>query len=173
MSLSNSLPQKDLESVNLYLKKVLIDHFNGKELLQDACDISNASVEKLYTKAYEFYQAGDSLGAINAFGLLIHVDPFSQVFWMGLGSARQLNSEHEKALQAFAIAALLDDQDPAPHYHAAQNYLALNNEEDALKALDLAEALSTMSAMHAPFQERVAKLKGYYYQTYKGSYGNR
>lgn len=173
MSLSDSLPQKDLEAVNVYLKNVLVDHFKGHDLLRDSCEIPDVSIEELYAEAYELYQRGGAMGAIRAFGLLIHIDPFSQVFWMGLASSRQLNAEHEKALQAFAIASLLDDQDPAPHYHAAQNYMALNNEEDALKALDLAEALSSMNSVHAPFQERVAQLKKYYYRTYKGSYGNR
>lgn len=142
-----------------YLHSALEQHFQNNALFQEAKQISHASLQELYEKAYLLYQEKKGEEASVAFGILIALDPFSYPFWMGLAASRQMNNEFERALQAFAIASLLDDQDPAPHYHAAQCYLALKNEEEARKAIDLADALTRAHPIHESFKERINQLR--------------
>lgn len=147
---------KNLSILGPYMQTMLKEHFKGQELKKELEDLN---LEQLYTHAHTLYNAFQAEEATQAFGLLIAMDPFSPIFWMGLGASRQMNKEFEKALQAYALASLLDDQDPSPHYHAAQSYLALQNEQEALKALNLAEALIQQNPTHNSMQEGIVRLR--------------
>lgn len=147
------------EAIAQFLKEMLNNHFQGHAILQEACDLSDSAMDQLYEKAYDHYAEGQGGEASHHFGLLIALNPFRQEYWMGLAASRQLAKDYDKALQAYAVAALLDDRDPSPHYHAAQCYLSLGNKADTLKALELAEAHASLNHCHAPLRQRIVTLK--------------
>jgi type III secretion system low calcium response chaperone LcrH/SycD len=155
---NHPLPRYSNE-IAAFLKEMLESHFPGQILLQDACSISDDSLEDIYEKAYDHYSAGEGAHAAKQFGMLITLDPFQQRFWMGLAASQHLEKQYKKALQAYALAALLDDRDPAPHYHAAQCYLAMGNKNEAIKALDLAEAHASQNSALLSFCNQIRNLK--------------
>lgn len=121
-----------LESVKTLLPE-------GKESLKESLSLSKESMEKLYADAYQLYQDGQYEMAKEAFIQLVVLNPWEASYWMGLGAASQLAKDDEQALHAYAIAGYLENENPYPHYHAAQCLIVRNEHEDALKALRLAE----------------------------------
>ena len=117
--------------------------------------IAEQKQELLYATAYALYETGDYAGATDVFTTLCLKSPFSEVYWRGLASSRQMQKEYEAALPAWALVALLCEKDPLPHFHAAECYLSLQNREEALKALKAAEGLLTTSQEHARLKEKI------------------
>ena len=58
----NSSP-RNTEAIGNFLREMLQSLFPGQSILQDACGISDASLEALYEKAYDHYNAGAGLEA--------------------------------------------------------------------------------------------------------------
>lgn len=93
---------------------------------------------QFYATAFGLYEKGDYRGAAQLFTQLVLTDPFSVHYWQGLASSKQMAKEYHAAVHAWSLAALLRENDPLPHFHAAECFLSLDEKEDALKALDAA-----------------------------------
>jgi type III secretion system low calcium response chaperone LcrH/SycD len=122
----------------------------GKELLSDA------EVESFYLSAYSHYNSGHWTEAADIFRLLCTRRPLDARFWFGLGAALQEGSSYFDALHAWAMAALLKQEDPYPHFHAAECYFSLGEYEDAAKSLK--EAALKIETNH-PLEERISLLR--------------
>lgn len=105
---------------------------------EETSPLTKFQAQQLYTTAYELYEKGDYRGAAQLFTQLVLTDPFSEHFWQGLASAKQMASDYKAALHAWALVSLLKEGDPMPHFHAAECSLSLEEKQDALKALDAA-----------------------------------
>lgn len=99
----------------------------------------------LYQASYTFYQAGNYARAADLFLQLAREAPFEKEYWKGLASCQQMQGKYDDALHAWSLAALLCEEDPMPHFHAAECLLSQNNKEEALKALFLAEKKTGLS----------------------------
>ena len=97
-------------------------------------------LESSYAEAYALYQAGKYARASDLFRSLCTESPLEARFWFGLGSCMQESGEYQNALQAWAMAALLDPKNPYPHFHAAECSCSLNQMKDASMALKEAKA---------------------------------
>lgn len=100
---------------------------------------SKETVSGLYAIAYNFYEIGKYQDAVQFFRILTALDTQSRKNWMGLGASLQMLKEFEKAIEAYTVATLLDDEDPYVHMHAADCFFALNNMKKAIIALEAAE----------------------------------
>jgi type III secretion system low calcium response chaperone LcrH/SycD len=111
--------------------------------------------DTLYAAAYGLYEQGAYARAAEMFTQLVHGSPFTEVYWRGLASSRQMEERYQEALRAWCLTALLAEHDPLPHFHAAECLLSLGDREEALKALhaaedkayDRPELLSTISVL--------------------------
>lgn len=131
---------------------------------------SKDSLEALYSTAYSYYQNGLYDDSIRIFRLLATMDPYEKKYWVGLGASCQQHKEYKNALKAYSSAAMIDFDDPAPHLHAAECYLSLENVEEALKALTIAEKCSLNSPCVNPkLVERIALMKNIWQTTKKES----
>lgn len=104
-------------------------------------EISTVPLEKereFYAIAYGLYDKGDYRGAAHLFTQLILTDPFCEHRWRGLASSKQMAREYLAAIHAWTLVALLNEETPEPHFHAAECFLSLEEKEDALKALHAA-----------------------------------
>lgn len=104
-------------------------------------EISTVPLEKereVYALAFGHYEKGDYRGAAQLFTQLVLTNPFSEHHWQGLASSKQMARDYRAALHAWSLAALLNEGDPKPHFHAAECFLSLDEKEDAAKALDVA-----------------------------------
>jgi type III secretion system low calcium response chaperone LcrH/SycD len=154
-----TIEENHSQEMNSFFHEMIQTHFPDHSTLQEACGLSNASLNDVYRTAYDLYSAGNGLEAARYFAALVTFSPFQGKFWIGLGASQHLDKQYEKALQAYSVAALLDGRDPAPHYHAAQCYFALGNTQDGLKALDLAEAHASSNPIHSALRNRITSLK--------------
>ena len=93
----------------------------------------------LHLSAVTFYQQKNYALSEPLFTQLCLSNPFQEAFWRGLASSLQMLSKWKEALHAWCIVALLQDQDPLPHFHAAECFYLLNEKEETRKALLQAE----------------------------------
>ena len=100
---------------------------------------SDAEVEEFYAYAFAQYESGNWGEAADVFRVLCTRRPFEGRFWFGLGAALQGAESYPDALQAWAMAALLLEGDPYPHFHAAECYFSLREIGEASNALFQAE----------------------------------
>jgi type III secretion system low calcium response chaperone LcrH/SycD len=112
-------------------------------------------MEEIYDESYRFYQEDLFLEACVGFRWLVLLNPFIEKYWMGLAASLQLLEKYEKALHAYAIAALLDSDSPYPHFHAFECYAALENGEEAKKALELSFKRTLGKAAHRNLHEEI------------------
>lgn len=128
----------------------------------DASQVSPIPLEKereLYAAAYGLYEKEEYRQAAQLFTQLVLADPFSEHFWQGLASSKQMSRDHNAAMHAWSMVALLKDGDPMPHFHAAECLLCLEQKEEALKALDAALSMCNDDAL----REKIDLLKAIHY----------
>lgn len=107
------------------------------EVLQRLLGVEDETMHIYYECARELLDQKKKEEAANAFLFLTMLNPYVYDFWMGLGIAEQLREEHEHALKAFSMASLINLDHPAPHFFAANSYIALGKKEEAKDALKL------------------------------------
>lgn len=106
-----------------------------KELLQ----ISNSAIEMLYRGAKSHFDAKSYDKAESAFSFLVVIDPSHYQFWLGLGHSAFNLHHKEKAINAYAMASMVDPVSPWPHIHAANCFEANSDYPHALIALEMAQ----------------------------------
>lgn len=93
----------------------------------------------LYAAGYAFYQQCDYRAAAQVFLKLATTSPFQEKYWRGLASSHQMLREYRAALKAWSVTACLCDEDPSPHFHAAECLLSLREYREGIKALECAD----------------------------------
>ncbi len=113
--------------------------------------------ENLYASGFSSYTSGNFAQASTLFSSLVLASPFEERYWRGLASAQQMQARYEEALRAWAMVALIVDNDPLPHFHAAECLTSLHDREEALKALTMAEGL--LKEGEAELRDKIELLK--------------
>jgi type III secretion system low calcium response chaperone LcrH/SycD len=113
----------------------------------------------IYTSAFTFYQQKSFEQAVHLFTQLCMANPFQEAFWRGLASSLQMLSKWKDALHAWCISALLADQDPMPHFHAAECFFSMNDREEASKAILQAEKRLDSLANSEMIKTKISLLK--------------
>ncbi|MCK4935141.1 MAG: hypothetical protein KAR79_06095 [Simkaniaceae bacterium] len=115
----------------------------AKQVIQDEPleqkNFSSADAKALYSLAYRLYDIGDYKQSKKIFKELVVSKPLEQKHWFGLASILQLENTYHEALVSWSMAALLNDLDPQPHFHAAECLLSLEQIDEAFKALSMAK----------------------------------
>ncbi len=124
-----------VDAKNAFRKQVMeILEISEKEISRVPLDQES----QFYEIAFGLYEKGDYRGAAHLFTQLVLTDPFSEYYWEGLASSKQMAKEYLASVHAWSLVALLKDKDPMPHFHAAECFLSMDDKEEALKALDAA-----------------------------------
>jgi tetratricopeptide (TPR) repeat protein len=97
--------------------------------------------EALYTSAVTEYELGRFDKAHDLFSLLSTELPAQPEVWKGLAACSQVQKCYPEALLAWGMAALLNEHDPLPHFHAAECLFAQGEKQEAQKAIRLALGL--------------------------------
>jgi type III secretion system low calcium response chaperone LcrH/SycD len=126
--------------------------------LNENVPLSEEAFQDFYSQACVFYENNQSQEAENIFLLLISMRPHIKTLWMGLAGAKQKQNNYQGALQAYAMAALLDSDDPIPHYYAALCNIELNHFDDTIKALDIATSLCSTNSQYFDLYEKIINL---------------
>ncbi len=105
---------------------------------QQALSVPEELEHKLYSTAFGLYERGDWTAASELFTQLVLTDPFCQDYWRALAGSKQMAKDYLGAVHAWGLVALLKEEDPLPHFHAAECFLSMNEKQEAIKALDAA-----------------------------------
>lgn len=135
----------DLEKLQEFLRKA------PKEAI-----MSDETARDFYTLGFSLYQAGSFEEASRVFQVLSIQKPLEYKHWFGLASSLQERKEYEKALPAWAMAAVLDQSLPYPHFHAAECAFSLDRKEEAKAAL---ESAFSRASEYPILQDQIAVLK--------------
>lgn len=103
---------------------------------------SQDAIEALYASGFSLYESGKYVNAVHFFRFLTLIDMNTRKHWMGLGASHQMLKEYENALQSFGYAALLNENDPYAHFHAAECFFALKQTDQGEQALASAETVA-------------------------------
>ena len=122
-------------------------------------DFSNEDLRVLYSLAYGLYQSGDYSEAKVIFHQLILSESLDQKYWLGFGACLQLEKKYDEALRAWGMASILDGDDPTPHFHAAECSFALNDLDQAGKALKASKEL--LKENHHELRSKIDQLENY------------
>jgi|GEM_PF-1624431 len=113
----------------------------------------------LYISACTFYQQKNYALAEPLFIQLCLSNPFEEAFWRGLASSLQMLAKCKESLHAWCVTALLKDEDPLPHFHAAECFLLLEETEEATKAVLQAEKRMENAKDPEILKDNIALLK--------------
>lgn len=145
---SPSSPDEILENtLNLNKFKTYLANFKGnreqffKELsygdfIQSALDIPEKEMGQFYHEGHQFFSAKNYEQAAKYFFSLVLFDQARYEYWLSLAHALFFMEKYEKALQAYAAASLLKQDDPNPPYYGGICLLMLGKNEEALHAFD-------------------------------------
>lgn len=158
---------KDLKSVEHFLLDTLTQYVELATVTAEP----RAQEESLYRQGVAAYRENDCDEALNCFAKLVVMEPLSADYWMGIASSLHKGQQLEKALSCYAIVGLLNDEDPAAHFYAAQIFLQWKDETEFFKAIELASARATLNAKHLPWLDKIEQLKELFYRKGKKVYG--
>jgi type III secretion system low calcium response chaperone LcrH/SycD len=143
------------DNLETYLEDFVPNKLLKSGTLQDAFDLSDYELEEVYNESYLLYQEDRYLESSTGFRWLVLFNPYEPKYWMGLAASLQLLEKYEKALHAYALFALLESDNPYPHFHAYECYSALHNVEEGRKALVLAHRRAVKKSAYRDLQEEI------------------
>ncbi len=121
--------------------------------LQEIIAFPQELMERFYAAAYTLFQVGKESEAADAFFFLATLNPSVHAYWLALGMAEQGLKRYENALAAYAMASLIEVEDPLSYYYSAACYHALQDEENMRRSLEMALQYFQDSPEHATMKK--------------------
>ncbi|WP_336192507.1 type III secretion system translocator chaperone SicA [Hafnia paralvei] len=103
----------------------LLSAIQSGATLKDVHDIPESTMQAVYRYAYEFYQQGRLKDAESLFRFLCVYDFYNPEYVMGLAAVYQIKKNYEKAVDFYALAYSLGENDYRPMFYAGQCNLLL------------------------------------------------
>lgn len=154
--LLDSLTDSQLLDVEQLATKCLIEGAT----LADVWGYTADEMEAVYHFAHQAYRQRKYDDALKLFQFLVQNDHTENRFWMGLAASHQLSGNHEQAVTAYGMAAVLDATNPRPALHACECYLAREDWANGRKALEAVNLLCGLPGAepYADVQKRAGLL---------------
>lgn len=152
-----SLSDRELATVE-ELARQCLEH---GATLGDLRGYTAEEMDAVYLLAYNAYQQHKYDDARRLFYFLAENDHIESRYWMGLAASLQQTGDHQEAIAAYGMAALLDATNPEPPLRACECYLALHDLAAARKALDAVELVCETTGgegVHSATLKRLALL---------------
>lgn len=138
------------------MQKNIEEMLAGKKSLASVRGISSQTMNACYAAAYNFYNHGRFVDALNIFTRLCMFDNMNAKYWLGLGMTRQMLKDFSGAAEAYGLAATLDQTNPKAPFHAADCLIALKDYNMAKMALEA--VISIIEKSKQPKKEYQAML---------------
>jgi len=135
--LSQLLDLSNIESQSKEFEKYLEQGGTVRELLR----LPKSYLEKLYASGYLKFQNKDYRPACQLFALLTFLAPDEKKYWKSLGAAHVCLEEYRAAIESYSTLALLDPQNPEPHFFIAFCQKKLGGKKEAIDSLDRANKM--------------------------------
>ncbi|SFN66709.1 type III secretion low calcium response chaperone LcrH/SycD [Izhakiella capsodis] len=124
------------EDVDAYSEN-LLDAINNGATLKDIQGVPNKTMQDVYNLAYSFYHTGKLDDAESLFRFLCVYDFYNYEYVIGLAAVHQLKKNYAKAIDFYALAYSLSDDDYRPMFYAGQCNLMLRQSVQARKCFDI------------------------------------
>jgi type III secretion system low calcium response chaperone LcrH/SycD len=86
--------------------------------------------------AFIAYETGDYPKALKLFFSMVVMNPWDESLWHAIAATKKMLRNYQEAIEAWELCAQLNSQNPLPRYHQAECYLAQNQIQKALDALN-------------------------------------
>lgn len=159
IALNNQKEAPFPQSLDDYLKDFIPNHLFKSQTLQEAYDLSDNDLETLYKEAYEKYNQEEYESSTELFRLLVSLNPFIPKFWLGLGANQQMQEFYHEALHSYAALACIDSENAYAHFYAYECYVALHDQEDARKALELAYKRAKSQPIYEDLLQEILRIR--------------
>lgn len=130
----------------------LVEAIQNGAVLKDVQGVSNDTMNDIYKIAYEFYHLGKLDDAESLFRFLCIYDFYNSEYSMGLAAVYQLKKNYRKAIDFYALAYSLAEEDYRPMFYAGQCNLMLRQEVQARKCFSI-----VISRSRVPFLQEKAQ----------------
>lgn len=130
-----------------------------KANLQLELEISDDEIVNWYECASELVEKNLLDDAVNAFLVLIALNPRVASFWVALGRVQEQKGQLESAAQSYLMAVLADGEDLMPALDSAGCFSALGDVDKANTVLDEVLTLADESGEQEAFREKALALK--------------
>ena len=107
------------------------------DTLQQVLNLSEKTMEAMYQSGLRYFEGKQWQAAKDVFWVLAILSPLRPNLWIALGLMDQQEGKFEEALEHFAKAMLLSDNDLLPYFYVAECYLSNNQKylaESTLRA---------------------------------------
>ena len=122
-------------------------------------DIDPQKIEGLYALGCNYYTQKDFAKAEEIFSFAQRLDSLNPKIIKGLAASRKMLKKYRAALEAYALAGIIDMEDPAASFHAAECFFALEEYQSCADALDAAYGLARGAAHHHAMIAQIEKMK--------------
>lgn len=93
--------------------------------LSELHGVSGEQMDNLYAFAHRFYEQGRLDDAQRFFHFLCIYDMYNPDYWCGYAAVKQLQGEHQRAIDLYAVAFAQSQEDYRPMFYTGQCHLAL------------------------------------------------
>lgn len=126
---------------------------------KQALQISDDTMEAIYTQAYTLYNQAKYRDSSFIFRLLMLLDFTTPKYVLGLAACAHRMQDYTNAANLYFLCAALDPDNPIPHFHATDCYLALNALATASYSLQLAIEIAGQQPQYESIKERATLMK--------------
>ena len=132
--ISEKVGREELDKFNKILDNITTKKMPPKEAL----GIGDDKIENVYAHAYQLYNSGKYTEAGYLFRLLMVLEPTEVKHYIGLAATMHMQKEFENAVRVYAIAGIVDPDNPIPYFHASDCYIQMRDKASAIIMLDMA-----------------------------------
>lgn len=126
---------------------------------KQALQISDDTMEAIYTQAYTLYNQAKYRDSSFIFRLLMLLDFTTPKYVLGLAACAHRMQDYTNAANLYFLCAALDPDNPLPHFHATDCYIALNALATASYSLQLAIEVAGQQPQYESIKERATLMK--------------
>lgn len=119
---------------------LLTDYFNRGGTFRELKNLSDDSMEAIYSTAFNLYQGGRYAEAKKIFQFLCFYDHYNTKYFLGLGACQMMEQDFESAIEILSFACVLDTDDPRGMLYIGDCHMALNRPGAAKVAYETAIA---------------------------------
>ncbi|WP_211826479.1 SycD/LcrH family type III secretion system chaperone [Kistimonas asteriae] len=117
---------------------MLSDFLSRGGTFKDLKDMSEDSMEAIYSVAYNLYEGGKYDDAIKVFQFLCFYDHYCKKYFLGLGACLLMQKEYDRAIEVFGYVCAIDTTDPQAMLYIGDCHLAAGDSEAACVAYQAA-----------------------------------
>jgi tetratricopeptide (TPR) repeat protein len=156
---------QDLEKCVSYFSRLnthfqeYLNHALQDDSIQETTRISDGTMEALYSVAKYYYDREHYKEAADAFIVLASINPKVPAYWLGLANAEFFCHHYEPSLMAYSVATHLDPTNPFYQIYSARCYEEIQDIENAIGALELAELIIDETNTHTQLKPEIVSKK--------------